>query len=106
VNQAVRHKLAEAYTETVGARAVVARAWEDGARDGAAWAWVVAANAADAVGKHAMQVCGAIGLSAEHAVPQLVKRAFLLDALARPAVTAPVGQLLLAGQVVEPLGAF
>jgi hypothetical protein len=106
VNQAVRHKLAEAYAETVGARAVVARAWEDGTPTAAAWARAVAANSVDSVGKHAMQVCGAIGLSAEHAVPQLVKRAFALDALLRPTVVAPLGGRFLAGEAVEPLGGF
>jgi len=106
VNQAVRHKLAEAYAETVGARAIVARAWEDGTSDAAAWARVVAATSADVVGKHAMQVCGAIGLSEEHEVPRLVKRAFSIDALCRPSVTAAVGRRFLAGEAVAPVGGF
>lgn len=96
-NQAVRFRLAEAYADTAGARALVAIAWEDGSPAAAAWAKAVAGTAHDAVSKHAIQVCGAIGLSDEHPLPALVRRGFALAALAgstasemRPAV--PVGQ--------------
>ncbi len=106
VNQAVRHKLAEAYAETVGARGVVARAWEDGRVDAAEWARAVAATSVDIVGKHAMQVCGAIGLSEEHPVPRLVRRAFALGALMPPSGPAALGRRFLDAEAVEPLGAF
>jgi hypothetical protein len=80
-NQAVRFRLAEAYADTAGARALVAAAWEDGSPVAADWARTVAATAHDAVAKHAIQVCGAIGLSDEHPLPGLVRRGFALDAL-------------------------
>ena len=79
--QAVRFRLAEAYAETVGARALVAAAVEDGSVTSAHLAHAAASLAGDAVAKHALQVCGAIGFSAEHALPGLVKRTFALAAL-------------------------
>lgn len=105
-NQAVRHKLAEAYAETVGGRGVVARAWEDGRPEAAEWARTVAAASVDAVGKHAMQVCGAIGLSGEHPVPRLVRRGFALGALVPPSGPAAIGRRFLDAEALEPLGAF
>jgi Acyl-CoA dehydrogenase, C-terminal domain len=80
-NQAVRHRLAEAHSDVVGARALVAAAWEDGSASAAAWAKAVAGTALDAAAKQAIQVCGAIGLSEEHELPRLVRRGFALDAL-------------------------
>jgi hypothetical protein len=80
-NQAVRHRLAEAHSDVVGARALVAAAWEDGSPAAAAWAKAVAGTAQDAAAKQAIQVCGAIGLSEEHELPRLVRRGFALDAL-------------------------
>ena len=80
-NQAVRHRLAEAHSDVVGARALVAAAWEDGSTAAAAWAKAVAGSAQDAAAKQAIQVCGAIGLSEEHELPRLVRRGFALDAL-------------------------
>ena len=82
--QAVRHRLAEAYAEMVGARGLVAAAWENGSETASIAALAVAAPAHDAVAKHAIQVCGAIGLSEEHELPRLVRRGFALDALVRP----------------------
>jgi hypothetical protein len=86
-NQAVRHRLAEAYSDLVGARALVAAAWEDGTPSAAAYAKAVAGTAHDAVAKQAIQVCGAIGLSEEHPLPRLVRRGFALDALLGSATT-------------------
>jgi hypothetical protein len=84
-NQAVRHRLAEAHSDVVGARALVGAAWEDGSASAAAWAKAVAGTAQDAAAKQAIQVCGAIGLSEEHELPRLVRRGFALDALLGPA---------------------
>jgi hypothetical protein len=86
-NQAVRHRLAEAASDVVGARALVAAAWEDGSCSAASWAKAVAGSAHDAVAKQAIQVCGAIGLSEEHDLPALVRRGFALDALLGSATT-------------------
>ena len=86
-NQAVRHRFAEASSDVVGARALVAAAWEDGSSPAASWAKAVAGIAHDAVAKQAIQVCGAIGLSEEHELPGLVRRGFALDALLGSATT-------------------
>jgi Acyl-CoA dehydrogenase, C-terminal domain len=86
-NQAVRHRLAEASSDVVGARALVAAAWEDGSCPAASWAKAVAGSTHDAVAKQAIQVCGAIGLSEEHDLPALVRRGFALDALLGSATT-------------------
>ena len=46
----------------------------------------MAGTAQDAAAKHAIQVCGAIGLSEEHEFPWLVRRGLALDALLGSAV--------------------
>ena len=58
-----------------------ARHGKTGPPSAAAWAKAVAGTAQDAAAKHAIQVCGAIGLSEEHELPRLVRRGFALDAL-------------------------
>jgi len=106
--QAVRHRLAEAYAEMVGAQALIAAAWEDGSPDAATVAKAVAGSAHDVVSKQAIQVCGAIGLSEEHELPSLVRRGFALDALlgaSRP-VPSKFGNRILAGERLEPVGQF
>jgi hypothetical protein len=106
--QAVRHRLAEAYAEMVGAQALIAGAWEDGSADAAIVAKAVAGTAHDVVSKQAIQVCGAIGLSEEHELPSLVRRGFALDALlgaSRP-VPSKFGNRILAGEKLEPVGQF
>jgi hypothetical protein len=106
--QAVRHRVAEAYADMAGAKALVAAAWEDASPSSAATARAVAGTAHDAVAKHAIQVCGAIGLSDEHELPRLVRRGLALDALL---ATAPpehvhVGHALLEHAPLEPVGSF
>lgn len=102
--QAVRFRLAEAYAEMVGARALVAAAWEDGSAASAALAHGAASAAGDTVAKHALQVCGAMGFSAEHALPGLVKRSFALAALIRPISAEQIGARL--ERVPAPVGTF
>jgi hypothetical protein len=98
--QAVRFRLAESYVEMVGARALIKSAWEDGSRVAARSAKTVAGAAHDTVAKHAIQVCGAIGLSQEHPLPALVRRGFALDGLLNTASARPaaIGRELLAAQ--------
>jgi Acyl-CoA dehydrogenase, C-terminal domain len=79
-NQSVRFRLAEGFAEVAGARALIAAAWEDGSGDASVWAKAAAGVTHDSVSKHALQVCGAIGLSDEHPLPPLVRRGFCLDA--------------------------
>jgi hypothetical protein len=99
-NQAVRFRLAEAYVEMVGAQALIAAAWQDRLPSAAGWAKAAAGSAHDAVAKHAMQVCGAIGLSEEHPLPGLVRRGLALDALLGSASSQQlrIGKELLAHQ--------
>jgi hypothetical protein len=99
-NQAVRFRLAEAHVEMVGARALIAAAWQERSAAAARWAKAVAGSAHDAVAKHAIQVCGAIGLSDEHPLPALVRRGMALDALLGPAVQQQlrIGRELIAHQ--------
>jgi alkylation response protein AidB-like acyl-CoA dehydrogenase len=68
----------------------------------------VAADAHDTVAKHAMQVCGAIGLSGEHPLPALVRRGFALDAVLGSSrqLHSWVGAALEADGVPEPVGRF
>jgi alkylation response protein AidB-like acyl-CoA dehydrogenase len=106
--QAIRHRLAEAYSELAGARSLVAMAWEDGRPDAATWAKTVAGTAHGTVTKHATQVCGAIGLHEEHPLPRLVRRGFALDALLGSAATAraAMGRTGLADPLPEPVGTY
>ena len=102
-NQSVRFRLAEAFAEVAGARALVAAAWEDGSTDASAWAKAVAGTTHDSVAKHALQVCGAIGLSDEHPLPALVRRGFSLDALLGNAMEQD-GHF--AAPVLQPVGRY
>ena len=107
-NQSVRFRMAESYAETVGAASLVTAAWEDGSPSSAAWAKAVAGDAHDAVAKHAMQVCGAIGLSGEHPLPGLVRRGLALDALLGSSrdLHAQLAGELASLAVPEPAGRF
>ena len=100
-NQSVRFRLAEGFAEVAGARALVAAAWEDGSPDASVWAKAVAGATHDSVAKQALQVCGAIGLSDEHALPGLVRRGFSLDALLVSTMEPDVG---FAAPAPEPVG--
>jgi hypothetical protein len=106
--QAVRHRLAEAHSDVVGARALVAAAWADGRPSSAAWSKAVSGLAHDAVAKHALQVCGAIGFDESHELPRLVRRGFSLDALLGASRTeaSRVGVALLGSQRAVPVGSF
>jgi hypothetical protein len=105
-NQAVRFRLAEAHVEMVGARALIAAAWQDRSPAAAGWAKTVAGSAHDTVAKHAIQVCGAVGLSDEHPLPALVRRGIVLDALlgAASQQQARIGREFMADQRDSALG--
>ena len=102
-NQSVRFRLAEGFAELAGARALIAAAWEDGSPDASVWAKAVAGATHDSVAKHALQVCGAIGLSDEHPLPGLVRRGFSLDALLGSAMEQDVD---FGAAVPEPVGRY
>jgi len=99
-------RLAEAYAEIVGAQALVAAAWEDDSPASAAWAKAAAATAQDAVTKHVIELCEAIGRSETHELARLERRGRALDALlgSVSADDAQVGRELLAARFgSEPL---
>jgi alkylation response protein AidB-like acyl-CoA dehydrogenase len=83
-----------------GAQSLIAAVWQDRLPAAAGWAKAAAGLAHDVVAKHAMQVCGAIGLSDEHQLPGLVRRGMALDALLGSALSQQlrIGKELFAHQ--------
>lgn len=79
--QSPRHALAEASAVLESARAVLGESWRAGGRLLAQTAKAAAGRAHRAVSDVALQVCGAIGLTAEHQLHRYVARGFQIDAL-------------------------
>jgi hypothetical protein len=79
--QAVRHRLAEAHTALAGCAELLEAAWVDGSPWSAGLAKQSAGHRHAEVSRHALQVCGAIGLSEEHRLHRYVSRGVVLDAL-------------------------
>jgi hypothetical protein len=79
--QSPRHALAEASAVLEGARAVLGESWRAGGRLLAQLAKAAAGRAHRVVSDAALQVCGAIGQTAEHDLHRHVARGFQIDAL-------------------------
>ncbi|OBH61923.1 acyl-CoA dehydrogenase [Mycobacterium intracellulare] len=79
--QSPRHALADASAVLAGARALLSESWRYGGRLSAVTAKAAAGRAHRAVSDVALQVCGAIGLTAEHDLHRYVTRGFQVDAL-------------------------
>jgi hypothetical protein len=79
--QSPRHALADASAVLAGARALLGESWRDGGELLALSAKAAAGRSHRAVSDVALQVCGAIGLTAEHDLHRYVTRGFQLDAL-------------------------
>jgi hypothetical protein len=79
--QAPRHALADAVAGVEGARAVLEQSWRYGGRLSALTAKAAAGRAHREVCDATLQMCGAVGLTAEHALHRYVRRGFQLDAL-------------------------
>lgn len=79
--QSPRHALADASAGLEGARALLGETWRYGGLLSAQTAKAAAGRAHRAVADAAMQVCGAIGLTAEHDLHRYVTRGFQNDSL-------------------------
>ena len=101
-NQSPRHRLAESYALVRGAAELTRVAWRTGSAWDARTAKAYAGCAVETTSRACLQVCGAIGLTTEHALPDYVKRSRVLDALygGWAASTTDIGgELLAAGSV-------
>jgi hypothetical protein len=79
--QSPRHALADASAVLAGARALLGESWQYGGRLSALAAKAAAGRAHRTVSDVALQVCGAVGLTAEHDLHRYVTRGFQVDAL-------------------------
>lgn len=79
--QSPRHALADASAVLEGARALLGESWRYGGRLSAQTAKAAAGRAHRAVADAALQVSGAIGLTAEHELHRYVTRGFQVDSL-------------------------
>ncbi|WP_431236823.1 acyl-CoA dehydrogenase family protein [Mycolicibacterium aichiense] len=79
--QSPRHAMAEASALVEGTRALLDEAWRRRDSFSATLAKIAAGRAHRAVSDVALQVCGAIGLTAEHRLHRYVARGFQLDSL-------------------------
>jgi hypothetical protein len=102
VNQTPRHRLADAYVQLSAAHELVQAAWDSDRPWDATVAKAYAGFAVDVTSRACLQVCGATGLTVEHALGGYVKRSLVLDALYgrwQHAMQA-VGEQLLASRVI------
>jgi hypothetical protein len=79
--QSPRHLLADASANLEGARALLDESWRYGGSLSAMTAKAAAGRAHRAISDAALQVCGAIGLTAEHDLHRYVTRGFQIDSL-------------------------
>jgi hypothetical protein len=79
--QSPRHAMADACAALEGARALMGESWRYGGQVSALAAKAAAGRAHRAVSEVAMQVLGAIGLTAEHDLHRYVSRGFQIDSL-------------------------
>jgi acyl-CoA dehydrogenase-like protein len=104
--QSVRHRLAEAHTAIMAAEAAIQAAWGSPGPWASAAAKAIAGTAHADAARHAMQVCGGMGLSWEYDLHRYVRRGYALDALLGSAavITRRQGSALAAGTSPPPVG--
>jgi hypothetical protein len=104
--QSVRHRLAEAHTAIKAAQAAIEAAWEAPTPWASAVAKAIAGGAHADAARHAMQVCGGMGLSWEYDLHRYVRRGYALDALLGSAavISRRHGSALAAGTSPPPVG--
>lgn len=101
--QSVRHRLAESHAALAASRSLLEGAWSELDGEGSGWAATAAkaqsGHAYLEVSRHAMQLCGAIGLTHEHRLHLFVQRGAVLDGLLGSAreLTHHMGTRLLDG---------
>jgi len=97
--QSVRHRLAEGHASLEASRSLLEGAWNDCSPWAATAAKAQAGHAYLEVSRHAMQVCGAVGLTHEHELHLYVQRGAVLDGLLGSAreLTRDMGNRLLNG---------
>jgi hypothetical protein len=101
--QSVRHRLAEAYTAIAAAQAAIEAAWEWPTPWVSAVAKAIAGNAHAETARHAMQVCGGMGLSWEYDLHRYVRRGYALDALLGSAAVIARRQGMALATGINPL---
>lgn len=79
--QSPRHALADAWARLEGVRALLDESWRYGGMLSAHSAKAAAGRVHRAVADVALQVCGAIGLTAEHELHRYITRGFQIDSL-------------------------
>jgi hypothetical protein len=95
--QAIRHRLADSLVAIEAAQAATEAAWVDGSPLAASLAKAVAGASARTVARHAQQVLGGMGYTADHALHRYLRRTLLLDELVGSSVslTREIGEQLL-----------
>ena len=83
----MEHRLAEVKVAIEGARAALVGTWRSDSSIGSDVGKALAGRAALLAAKNGQQICGAMGFTAEHPLPDLIRRAYLLDTLYGSATT-------------------
>jgi hypothetical protein len=103
--QAVRHRLSEAHVAITAAAGMLDAAWLTLDTETAVAAKALAGRAQSITGRTVLQVCGAVGLSAEHSLHRFVERGAVLDALLTPhlILVEQIGSAVLGGDRISRL---
>jgi hypothetical protein len=103
--QAVRHRLADGLLAVESADAAIAAGWDEPSAYRAAMAKAIAGRSTRTVARHAQQVLGGMGFTAEHGFHRLMKRAMALDQVlgASATLSAEIGRQAIEQRHVPPM---